>query len=279
MARLPAHLQRDLRLLGHALGAAAEVQAVEARVSQHAQQLMATLCSEIRQETSQAQASLPQLELFASPVALNSKTLGVRTLVETPPGQLMSFYPGVLMDADEPRLPKSDKLFANEYGGMYLNGKGWLPAHWRGHPLLAEQSRAIWHGNRLAAGNLLNHAPSGKLPNCVPAPFRWPTWQALRESSPAIWARLLPHVFMREGKVAMTPSGRKDVASKEGAAAFPPWPFMGIAFVSVRGLAAGEELFWNYRIHPRPDAAGKDVYPSWYSPVDEDAFEAAVLGS
>ena len=61
----------------------------------------------------------------------------------------------------------------------------------------------------------------------------------------------------------------------------------------------GEELFWNYRhlttvvdhlsltalmgvsscqgLHPRIDGEGCARYPSWYSPVDEDALQTCVL--
>ena len=83
---------------------------------------------------------------------------------------IQGFYPGTIFEATEPQLPKSDKLFANEplgyrqgdslllhavhvlrggcfeagsgcsrYNGVYLDGQGWLPLHWRKHALLRDR--------------------------------------------------------------------------------------------------------------------------------------------
>eukprot|EP00439_Symbiodinium_sp_Y106_P024326 s6809_g2.t5 len=269
---LPIHLPgpcdrpgEDVKLLQHVMGiSSAEAAALFSRVSTMAAAALAKLCAEMRA----GKIGESDLELFGSPGA----ALGIRTLRHTLPGQLLGFYPGTVMDASEPNLPKSDKLFANEYNGVYLDGKGWLPAHWRDHHLLQGESRAIWHGNRLAVGNLLNHPPAGILPNCIPMAFRWPTWSELGEENPALWARLLPHVFMRQGQVVQTASGRKD----DEAVKFPAWPYMGMAFITVLEARPGEELFWNYRLHPR-DGQGSQKFPTWYSPVDEDALESAVF--
>ncbi|CAE7548921.1 nramp1 [Symbiodinium natans] len=234
----------DVKLLRHVMGMSLSMQATEvvARVSEMAAAALRKLCAEIRAGKVGRMDSMSELELFQSPVA---ETLGIRTLQSTLPGQLLGFYPGIVMEASEPNLPKSDKLFANEYDGMYLDGKGWLPLQWRDHSLLEGQSRAIWHANRLAVGNLLNHPPADTLPNCVPMAFRWPTWSELGEENPALWARLLPHVFMRQGRVVQTASGRKD--SQEGAE-FPPWPYMGMAFIAVLEMRAGED----YPLTPMP---------------------------
>ncbi|CAE7896220.1 unnamed protein product, partial [Symbiodinium microadriaticum] len=241
------HLLRDIKLLQHVMGISISAEAVElfSRVSDMAAAALGKQCAEMRS----GKIGESDLELFESPGA----ALGIRTLRHTLPGQLLGFYPGTVMDACEPNLPKSDKLFANEYNGVYLDGKGWLPAHWRDHHLLQGQSRAIWHANRLAVGNLLNHPPADILPNCIPMAFRWPTWSELGEENPALWARLLPHVFMRQGQVVQTASGRRD---DQGAVKFPAWPYMGMAFITVLEARSGEELFWNYR---RPaDAPGMD---------------------
>jgi len=211
--------------------------------------------------------------------------LGIRTTHTAEPGQLLCFYPGRVFQADERQLPKSDMLYSNEYEGIYIDGKGWFPTHWRNHPLLegrASGANTLWHGNRLAVGNLLNHPSKGLLPNCVPMAFRWPTWQELGETTPAYWARLVPHVVINEGRVLRTASGRteSETAGQEQSEAkvwFPPWPHMGVALVAVRGLRPGDELHWNYRLHPRADSKpGLARFPDWYEPVDDDAFEHIV---
>ncbi|CAE7773092.1 nramp1 [Symbiodinium pilosum] len=79
---------------------------------------------------------LPELEVFESPLGA---TLGIRTARTASPGELLGFYPGTIFEATEPQLPKSDKLFANEYNGVYLDGQGWLPLHWRKHALLRDR--------------------------------------------------------------------------------------------------------------------------------------------
>merc|ERR1712217_877567 len=169
-------------------------------------------------------------------------------------------------------LPKSDMLFGNGYDNVSMDGKGWLPLHWKEHPLLedARQSKStLWHANRLAFGNLLNHPPKGTLPNCVPMAFRWPTWQELGEESPAYWARLIPHAVISEGKVVRTASGESKPAAGEDRIWFPPWPHQGMALVSVRQVRPGDELLWNYRLHARADSKDNAEYPHWYEPVDD----------
>jgi len=217
--------------------------------------------------------------------ASDDAPLGIRTARTTEAGQLLCFYPGRVFEANETQLPKSDMLYSNEYEGIYIDGKGWFPAHWRKHPLLekrASGANTLWHGNRLAVGNLLNHPPKGSFPNCVPMAFRWPTWQDLGEPTPAYWARLVPHVVINEGQVVRTASGRsesRNVSQKqsEGKVWFPPWPHMGVALVAVRSLQPGDELHWNYRLHPRADSKpGLARFPDWYEPVDDDAFEQIV---
>ncbi len=60
------------------------------------------------------------------------------------------------------------------------------------------------------------------------------------ESSPAFWARLLPHVLMRTGMVFRTASGEKSpVAEGEEQVLFPPWLHMGMAFIAVKDLQPG----------------------------------------
>jgi len=194
------------------------------------------------------------------------------------PGRLLCFYPGRVFEPDEPRLPSSDKIMSNEYEAIYYDGEGWLPLQLKEHPLLRHCTSAIWHGNRLAFGNLLNHPPAGTLPSVVPLAVRWPTWRELGEESPALWARLLPYVAVREGKVVRTASGEVVPAGKEGEKAwFPAWPHTGLAFVAARSLEEGEEVFFNYRMHARKDARGATQFPSWYCAVDEEAFEAEVM--
>ncbi|CAE8695998.1 unnamed protein product [Polarella glacialis] len=161
-----------------------------------------------------------------------------------------------------------------------------MPLHLREDPIMAQQPPAtLWHANRLAVGNLMNHPPAGTFPSCVPIPFRWPTWQELGQRSPAFWARLVPHIEMKDGQVVRTAIGEKANSSPGTPEAervwFPPWPHMGIALLAIRNLHPGEEIFWNYRLHPRTDLAARKTgaalqYPSWYTPVDDEALEAAV---
>lgn len=54
------------------------------------------------------------------------------------------------------------------------------------------------------------------------------------------------------------------------------WPHLGLALVSVRSIAAGEEVLWNYRLHPREGKHSGPKYPPWYHPVDEDALRKLV---
>lgn len=226
-----------------------------------------------------------QLELFRSPVASAEAPLGVRSVSTVTPGQLLCFYPGRLFAPTEQALPKSDMLYSNEYEGVYLDGKGWLPMEWRGHPLLEKHAvGAIWHGNRLAVGNLLNHPPRNQLPNCVPVAFRWPSWQELQEETPAYWARLVPHVEVQAGQVVRTASGvvqqrqegTADADAAEGRVWFPPWPHMGVGLFAIRQIQPGDELYWNYRLHPRADSAGAAKYPEWYHSVDDEELEEAI---
>lgn len=277
---------RDLRLLTRVLRlsklapeAESEPHAllgpVVLRVSELAASTLSLLCSELAAGQGSKQAGLPDLELFASPAADADGPLGIRTLNRIPIGQLVCFYPGRIFDPDEPNLPMGDKVISNEYEGVYLDGKGWLPAQWSGHPLLANEARPVMHKNRMAVGNLLNHPPKGMLPNCVPIAFRWPSWQELGESSPAFWARLIPHVGMRDGRIVRTASGDTTLPDSEKVW-FPPFPHMGLAFIALQTVHPGSELYLNYRLHPRRDSEGLAEFPSWYSPVDEDQLENAI---
>lgn len=289
------HLRRDLRIVHHAIrvGYPVDMEKLERKlssskqdsvadrsddrvrrhvmeaVSLQAARLLAGLCREQRGER-----GVHSMELCQSGEAGNSRApLGIVAARRLSVGQVLGFYPGCIFPADEDP-PRSDKLFANEYEGVYIDGQNWFPLEWRGRPEVKQQHGAIWHGNRLAVGNLLNHPPKTRLPNCVPIPFRWSTWQDLGEATPAAWGRLLPHVVLRAGKVVRTASGDRTEGSD---VTFPPWPHLGMAFVAVRPVEEGDELFWNYRLTPRATAA-EATFPSWYAPVDEDAFESAVLG-
>jgi len=308
------HLLRDLRILWRAMQAgsrkagsdsvgseklllpsppADEKQLMEEVVDQTSSlsaRVLSALCREFAagQDVSSSSADVPRLDVFHSPLGLPAKMLGVCAIDDVSPGRLLCFYPGRLVvptfDPGEPEPPRSDKMLTNEYEGVYIDGQGWLPMSLRGHAALggggssdvggaAEQT--LWHGNRLGIGNLLNHPPQGVLPNCVPMIFRWPTWKDLGEDSPARWARLIPHVVVRNGSVVRTASGETAAALAPGQEKvwFPAWPHFGFALFSVRTLHSGDELFWNYRLHARD---GRSGYPKWYSPVDEEQFERSV---
>lgn len=285
------HLVSDLRLLWLALkqGSSKEqlltppsepehlLAEVLERVTQLAHEVLHGLCREQGADqvaTIESSCSaLPSLELMRSPIAVADAPLGIRSLGPLAPGSLVGFYPGRIFQPEEP-LPKSDMLYSSEFGEVYIDGKGWLPLHWKDHPLLQETPMALWHGNRLAIGNLLNHPPRGTLPNCVPMAFCWPTWEQLQLRTPAHWARLLPHVEVQQGQVTRTPSGVRNAGEEK--LWFPPWPYLGAALVAVRRVQPQEELFWNYRLHPRPDSKDSKSYPSWYTPVNDEHFEAVV---
>lgn len=280
------HLVKDIRILARVLQLDSGKAATEPhellgplieRVSALGAEALRLLCREL-EDGGAERPELPKLEIFRSPLAADSAPLGVRTRELVRPGRLLCFYPGRVYEPDEPRLPKSDKIISNEYEAIYYDGAGWLPLHLKESPLLAGYGTAFWHSNRLAIGNLLNHPPAGTLPSAVPMPMRWPTWQELGEASPALWARLLPHVAVREGRVVRTASGEvHPPGSEKEKVWFPAWPHTSLAFVTARTLQPGEEIFFNYRMHARKDVPGAANFPGWYSPVDEDAFEAEVL--
>jgi len=175
------HLRRDLRIVHHAIrvGYPVDMEKLERKlssskqdsvadrsddrvrrhvmeaVSLQAARLLAGLCREQRGER-----GVHSMELCQSGEAGNSRApLGIVAARRLSVGQVLGFYPGCIFPADEDP-PRSDKLFANEYEGVYIDG---------------------------------------------------------------------------------------------------------------------DELFWNYRLTPRATAA-EATFPSWYAPVDEDAFESAVLG-
>eukprot|EP00931_Biecheleriopsis_adriatica_P056852 TRINITY_DN33719_c0_g1_i2.p1 TRINITY_DN33719_c0_g1~~TRINITY_DN33719_c0_g1_i2.p1 ORF type:complete len:281 (-),score=50.17 TRINITY_DN33719_c0_g1_i2:46-888(-) len=269
------HLLKDLRLLHLALLKRAPREGAEFQdlfepvfkaASDHASRTLKLLCNEAADCISSAE--LPAFELFRSPIADQLGPLGVRVTQQVQAGRLMCIYPGRIFLGGESSLPPGDKLFTNEYEGVHMDGKGWLPACWKEHPVLKDQLQtSIWHGNRLAIGNLLNHPSAGQLPNCVPMPFWWPAWQGLNQATPAYWARLIPHVVVQGGQIIRTASGEKP-GSGSTPSRFPPWPHMGMAFFSILPLSPGEELFLNYRLSP--------PFPSWYSPVDDAVLEGAV---
>ncbi|CAK9055372.1 unnamed protein product [Durusdinium trenchii] len=262
------HLRRDLRLLASAFGRASVGSGLEElfepllrESSQRATATLAHLCRELHGAATAVSRTGDQLgdgriilKLGVSPVT----NLGIFTATSLKRGQLACFYPGRIFTDDH--LPPGDQLFTNEYEGVHLDGKGWFPAAWRPDPALQGREPILWHGNRLAVGNLLNHPAKGQLPNVVPMIFRWPSWDELHETSPAFWARLIPHVVMSAGRLVRTPSGE---VGKE--ATFPPWPHFGMAFFALRGIAEGEELLLNYRL--------SEPFPGWYVPVDDDALE------
>eukprot|EP00428_Durinskia_dybowskii_P035783 CAMPEP_0170266382 /NCGR_PEP_ID=MMETSP0116_2-20130129/33104_1 /TAXON_ID=400756 /ORGANISM="Durinskia baltica, Strain CSIRO CS-38" /LENGTH=309 /DNA_ID=CAMNT_0010517511 /DNA_START=82 /DNA_END=1008 /DNA_ORIENTATION=- len=302
------HLVQDLRLLWHALrlraGNGMDPPQEEAEllrgvfdcVTTLATDTLGALCAELQAsapasrghgavvaQTAGAAASsdvaaAPQLDIFSSPVAEPLATLGVRAKMRCTPGSLMCFYPGRIFLAGERDLPRSDMLFANEYEGVSMDGAGWLPVVFRESPVLAEAPKTtMWHGNRLAVGNLCNHPPAGTLPNLVPMAFRWPTWQELGQQTPAQWARLVPHVVLDNGQIVRSASGeRAEPAGGAERVWFPPWPHMGMALIAIRTIELGDELFWNYRLHPRSDSQTTAQYPPWYTPVDDAALAAAV---
>uniref|UniRef100_A0A7S1Q0Y0 SET domain-containing protein n=1 Tax=Alexandrium catenella TaxID=2925 RepID=A0A7S1Q0Y0_ALECA len=282
------HLVRDIRILAQVLRvdppkASAEPHELLGplieRVSTLAAEALRSLCRELA-DGGAVQPELPRLEVFKSPLAGESAPLGVRTLEPIRPGRFLCFYPGRVFEPDEPRLPRSDKIISNEYEAMYCDGAGWLPLHMKESPLLADCGTAFWHGNRLAIGNLLNHPPAGTLPSAVPMAMRWPTWQELGEASPALWARLVPHVAVREGRVVRTASGEVlPAGSDKSKVWFPAWPHTSLALVAARALEPGEEVFFNYRMHSREESRGAANFPAWYHPVDEEAFEAEVARS
>mmetsp|Transcript_78128 Transcript_78128/g.223892 ORF Transcript_78128/g.223892 Transcript_78128/m.223892 type:complete len:316 (-) Transcript_78128:84-1031(-) len=308
MAALSQHLVKDLRLLWRVLctdsasAAAASVpiaaqpprqddellKAVFLRASETAAATLGDLCVEEASEasaganggatSSSTGSRAADVEAFASQVALPVETLGVRTMRAAAPGSLMCFYPGRIFPGSERNLPMSNMLFSNEYEGVSMDGAGWYPKSLQGEAVVANLPKTtLWHGNRLAVGNLCNHPPKGKFPNVVPMAFRWPTWQELGQDTPAHWARLVPHVVMRGGQLVRTASGERDVPNDlKEKVWFPPWPHMGMALISIRPVQPGEELFWNYRLHPRSDQAVAMRYPDWYTPVDDDELERAI---
>eukprot|EP00434_Breviolum_minutum_P005767 symbB.v1.2.005082.t1/scaffold234.1/size257806/1 len=257
------HLLRDLRLLHavlvHNPTARASFEDLFAPVfhasTLAAVELLKSLCHEL--EAGPSGTVLPCLELVDSP----KTNLGIRSAHSVARGQLLCIYPGRIFASSESTLPPGDQLFTNEYENVHmdlLSGgfEGWFPSLWQEHELLKNRKfpgPMLWHGNRLAVGNLLNHPAADQRPNCVPMVFRWPNWQELQQSTPAFWARLIPHVVMGEqGRLARTPSG---IVGQE--ATFPAWPHMGMAFFALRGLRPGEELLLNYRLSP--------PFPSWYA--------------
>lgn len=281
------HLLQDLRLLwrvtgrGPGRGPPEEqelLREVFGRVSGLAAEALGALCGELGGAPPVAPPPGPDVEVFASGVAAPEETLGLRARRRCPPGALACLYPGRIFLASEQNVPRSNMLFGNEYEGVSMDGAGWLPMQFRDAPALRGQPKTtLWHANRLAMGNLCNHPPRGQLPNLVPMAFRWPTWQELGQPSLALWARLVPHVVMDNGQVVRTASGeRREPEKGEDRVWFPPWPHMGMALVTIRNVEAGDELFWNYRLHPRADCPGAVDYPPWYTPVDDAALEAVV---
>ncbi|CAJ1404610.1 unnamed protein product [Effrenium voratum] len=275
------HLLRDLRLLHRVLCPNAPkasqsstlgdlFEPVFAQSTRRAFEALELLCAELAGADDPARSPLASLEPFETA----SANLGVRARSPLQPGQLVCFYPGRIFTS-EAQLPPGDQLFTNEYDNIHLarvtaseskaeDGKAWYPAAWRQHEALTQRPPPhLWHGNRLAVGNLLNHPQPTQLPNVAPMAFAWPGWQQLGIESPAFWARLVPHVEVGDnGRVARTPSG--EAGQK---ATFPAWPHLGLAFFALREVEA-EELLLNYRLSP--------PFPSWYSPVDEDALDAEV---
>mmetsp|Transcript_96057 Transcript_96057/g.200673 ORF Transcript_96057/g.200673 Transcript_96057/m.200673 type:complete len:295 (-) Transcript_96057:56-940(-) len=288
------HLIQDLRLLWRVLCRAPGninaappakedqlLKEVFLSVSETASDVLRKLCQEEAAlkagATLSAKDSAPQVEVFMSPVAEPLETLGVRAAHQTAPGTVLAFYPGRIFYGDEKNLPLSNMLFSNEYEGVSMDGAGWYPKHLQNEVSIREQlpKTVLWHGNRLAVGNLCNHPPKGTFPNVVPMAFRWPSWQELGQETPAHWARLIPHVAVRGGQIVHTASGPKHTEPGKEKEFFPPWPFLGMALVAIRPIAMKEELFWNYRLHPRADeVVGK--YPPWYTPVDDLALEQVV---
>lgn len=267
------HLLQDLRLLQRVLTPKTRATAPRATVeelfpvifdrsTELATAVLNALCRELQAAATDTQ--LPSLELFHSA----STNLGIRSLTSVDRGQLLCFYPARIFPGATPvsELPLGDQLLTNEYENVYLDGKGWFPVHWRTHELAARLTPPVlWHGNRLAVGNFLNHPQQGQLPNCVPMVFHWPSWQQL-DQAPAFWARLVPHVVLGEkGRLVRTPSGG---IGQDDQATFPAWPHMGMAMFSLRGIKPGEELLLNYRLSA--------PFPSWYVPVDDEALEAAL---
>lgn len=274
------HLLQDLRLLQRVLTPKTRATASQPRAAVEelfpvifdsstklATAVLKALCQELQAAATDTQqpGRLPSLELFHSA----STNLGIRSLTSVARGQLLCFYPARIFPGATPvsELPLGDQLLTNEYENVYLDGKGWLPVHWRTHELAARLTPPIlWHGNRLAVGNFLNHPKQGQLPNCVPMVFHWPCWQQLEQLSPAFWARLVPHVVLGEkGQLVRTPSGG---IGQDDQATFPAWPHMGMAMFSLRGIQPGEELLLNYRLSA--------PFPSWYVPVDDAELEAAL---
>eukprot|EP00747_Dinoflagellata_sp_TGD_P198890 gnl/TRDRNA2_/TRDRNA2_72016_c0_seq2.p1 gnl/TRDRNA2_/TRDRNA2_72016_c0~~gnl/TRDRNA2_/TRDRNA2_72016_c0_seq2.p1 ORF type:complete len:324 (+),score=35.46 gnl/TRDRNA2_/TRDRNA2_72016_c0_seq2:90-1061(+) len=305
-AQLP-HIARDLRLLWRVLVRPASqplaasamlskeppppgpklLEPVRQRVDDLAAEALDLLCLEAAAAAAanavHGSRPLPALDLISSPAAIGTRApLGICTLDHIEAGRLLCFYPGRIFSLEEPELPMSDQMLVNEYDRSFLDGKGWLPWQWHGHPLLARHNGPCrWHGNRLAVANFLNHPPPGVLPNCVPIAFRWPTWQELGKPSAAKWAELIPHVEILGGEVIRTVHGGlasgNPPTDEHKEIVCTSWPRLGMAFVAVRPILPGAELFWNYRLHPRADAdVSAGVFPSWYTPVDEAEFEAAV---
>ena len=100
----------------------------------------------------------------------------------------------------------------------------------------------------IALGHLINHPPPGRHVNCAPLAFdgggSWP--QHVKQLIPnTMFAPLLPHQQPRGSCVPM------------------------LLMVTTDHVAAGDELFMEYRFNPKLRSA----WPAWYHAVDEAALQ------
>ena len=94
---------------------------------------------------------------------------------------------------------------------------------------------------------MCHHPPKGARPNMLKAAFFWP-------------ATFKPNAVNQAD--AFEPSKFHDLAFTDAKGS----RVRGLGYVALRDVAAGEELFVNFRLNPRRKAE----WPAWYTPVDDD---------
>ncbi|OQR89689.1 hypothetical protein THRCLA_09631 [Thraustotheca clavata] len=154
-------------------------------------------------------------------------------------GTVVALYPGTVFLSEHYRKKYFDVVSNNPYARARFDGA-----------IINAKDEAIPHANHFALAQLVNHPPSGTLPNVLPMAFDFPNLEPFTNEE---FAKYIPNKYIEQPSLLAMGNQLKSSCK-------------GLALVALYDIH-DEELMLNYRYNPSLP------YPSWYTPVDKEADE------
>jgi len=197
---------------------------------------------------------------------------GVFMRGNAPAGKVAALYPGIVyfpfqvQEIQDARFRRGDDDPAamKRYADLFLMEDGSPNMHitqlYDGTTINAKEGSVSRKANVFAVGHKVNHPPKGLLPNVMLCPFTFTgaMMKSMEERAQDV-NDYIPNKLIDDPQLKTI--GMDWILSRKDEL------LRSLAYVAIREIEDGEELFINYRYDPKLD---ESLLPDWYEPVDPE---------